>query len=195
MKYPFWLPKPRRHWLKAIELLLLSIPVCFILRLTFYMGITASLPQILSGESSPSPLFIAWLIFCIFFPSYVFAHTYEFFHDEARDDLPDWIPRPRCIVNGFAYWIIFLLGVLIAGFAWLDYEIWSNSNYILETREEYIRRISPFLTITWIVAAAYLFYLKDGIFWFVGESLKLPGALLGRKQRRKKEQKSDIEKQ
>jgi len=97
-------------------------------------------------------------------------------------------------INGFAYWIIFLLGVLIAGFAWLDYEIWSNSNYILETRDEYIKRVSPFLTITWIVIAAYLFYLKDGIFWFVGESFKLPGALLGGlRPKRKKRRKSDAE--
>lgn len=76
----------------------------------------------------------------------------------------------------------------------IDYEALSHGDYLFETREEYIERMTPFLTVTWVIVAAYLFYLKDGIFWFVRELFKLPGALLGIKPKRKKQQKSNVEK-
>jgi hypothetical protein len=178
MKYPFWLPKPRRHWLRAIELLFLSIPVVFLLRLSAY-AIAINPVTILEGKISSLGV-IAWLGLFFLFPPYFFAHTYQFLHDNPRDDFPDWFPRWRCLINGWGYWLIFLSAMYISFLAWIDYEVVNDTAFI--TREEYVEEVLPLITVTWVISAAYLFYLKDGIKWFCQELVKLAFALVGKKR-------------
>ena len=193
MKYPFWLPRPRRHWLRSIELGLIGIPVIFILRISFYLVATASFIETITRDAPSSPWFWIWLVFCLLFPPYVFAHFYQFFHDDPCESFPDWLPRFRCLLMGGIYWVIFIAGVLITLLIWFDYD---NERYYLETQQEYIERVSPYLTMTWVISAAYLFMLKDGIVWLFKELIKLLYALVGKTPKwakAEKPQNNDVE--
>ncbi len=180
MKFPFWLPKPRRHWLRSIELLLLSVPVVFILRISGNLVIISSLLDSLTKGQPPSSLIsVFWLGFFFVFPPFFFAHTYQLLHDDPREDFPVWFPRWRCWINGWAYWVIYLFAILISFLIWLDFEVITGTSSM--TEERYIEKIMPLFIITWIISAAYLFYLKDGIAWFLRECRKLVYALIGKK--------------
>jgi hypothetical protein len=133
------------------------------------------------GEAQLTIWIVLWLGLLLLFPPYFFAHIYQFLHDDPRDDFPVWFPRWRCWINGFAYWIIALLAVFITLVSWLG-----PQGLLLEENtpkvQRYIREITPWLNITWIAVAAYLFYLKDGIKWCCQELVKLAFALVGKKR-------------
>jgi hypothetical protein len=170
MKYPRWLPQPR-HWVKSLELMLLSIPVgCF-----YYLVIITTAFQFKVG------MFLLLIV-----PPIYFIYIHQILHDEPRQRFP-WLPRLRCIANGIAYIVILVSAAILTAIIWLDTA--DASRYEME-------KVAPWLTTTWVILAAYLFYLKDGIFWLVGEFLKLPGALFGAvlgRKRRKKKPKRDVE--
>lgn len=175
MKYPFWLPKPRRHWLRSIELLILSIPVVFILRLLTNAVIINSLVNTLRGGFPSSLASILWLAFFLLFPPLFFAYTYQLLHDEGKlRKFPSW----RCLINGWAYWLIYLVSILTSFLVWLDFTVISGTSPM--TEQEYIEDIIPMVVVTWIITAAYLFMLKDGIVWLFKELIKLLYALVGK---------------
>lgn len=189
MKYPFWLPKPRRHWLRAIELGLLSLPVCLVFFIVLKLGAAISIPLLLNGK-----IFniwgILWLSALLLVPPYLLAHFHQFFHDDPRDDYPDWLPRPRCLMRGAVNWLVFILAVAVTLILWIDWEFVENSSNFQV--QEYLKRKTPLLNISWVVSSAYLFYLGDGIGWFFRELGKFPSALLGKKRKSNKPQKTNL---
>jgi len=183
MRYPFWLPKPRRHWLRAIVLGLLGIPVSFIFYVVLRLGGAISLAMLINDQAF-SVWIVLWLAALVFAPPYVLAHFHQFFRDDPREDLPPWLPRYRCFRRGIVDWLVFILSVLTALVLCIDWGIIENgSSYLVK---QYIENRTVWLNITWIVSAAYLFYLGDGIGWFFRELSKLPYAIVGKRKPKKK---------
>ncbi|MDR9405380.1 MAG: hypothetical protein RI580_18325 [Halothece sp. Uz-M2-17] len=173
-----------------IELILLTIPVVLVLRTVFNLGAIASLLAVLQGKQEPSVWFFSfWLILCFVFPVFFYAHGIQVIHDKPRSNFPIWLPRPRCLINGVAYLLILISAFIITLAIWIDLPMLAQENSY-ET-QQYVERVSGGMTVTWVIVAAYLFYLKDGIAWFFQELAKLPSALIGRKQKPKPSEKQE----
>jgi len=186
MRYPFWLPKPRRHWLRAVELGLLSIPVCFIFYIVVRLGGAISLAMLVN-EQAFNIWAVIWLIALIVIPPFILAHFHQFLHDDPRENFPQWLPRPRCQQRGAVNWLVFILAIAIALILCIDWGIVANGSSF--QIERHVENRAVWLNITWVVSAAYLFYLGDGIGWFLGELIKLPYALVGKKRKPKQSKK------
>ncbi len=188
MQYPFWLPKPRKHWLRAIILGLLSIPVCLIFFVVMRLGGAISLAMLIN-EQVFNVWIVLWLAALVLIPPYVLAHFHQFFRDDPREDLPAWLPRYRCFRRGIVDWLVFILAILAALILCIDWEIIANGSPLQV--ERHIENRVVWLNTTWVVSAAYLFYLGDAIGWFLGEVIKLPYALVGKKRKPKQSEKKE----
>ena len=179
MKYPFWLPKPRRHWLRAIEVGLLSIPVCLIFYIVLMVGGAISMTMLVSLHLF-SVWMLLWLGALLLVPPVLFAHFHQFLWDDPKPNLPKWLPRPRCLRRGAINWLVFILAVTISLILWID---WSIIQYGSDRQiQMHLEARTPLLNISWVISAAYLFFLGDGIGWFLNELVKLAFALVGKKK-------------
>ena len=177
MKYPFWHPRPRRHWLRSIELGLIGIPACFLFFIILKLGGAISLAMLIN-EQTFNVWMILWLGALLLMPPFFLAHYHQFIHDDPKENFPQWLPRPRCFRRGIVNWVVFILAVATALILCLDWNILLNGSS--SQADRHIENRIVWLNTTWVISAAYLFMLKDGMVWLFKELIKLLYALVGK---------------